>query len=355
MLNIWKYHTKQITINDKIFSRDELIDFDISQLESWEKQNFDFIKEWLNEKDYIVVKTSGSTGKPKSIKLQKYTLVQSAINTGKALELSSADTGLLCLPSKYIAGKMMIVRAFVLDLNLISVEPKAVPLIDRTINFCALTPMQVHSIANNNINSFDKIDKLIIGGSKVTKELNQVLQNIPTKAYETYGMTETASHIALRKLNGKDKSDYFESFSNVQIGLDNRNCLTIESKDLKIEKLNTNDLVSIVDKNHFKWLGRYDNIINSGGIKLIPEEIEEKISSIIDSDFFVFSLQDEVLGNILSIVVEGNKSDDAIPFSSVLDKYQIPKRVFYLAQFLRTQTGKIDRKGTLAQISGYRV
>ncbi len=331
MQNIWKEHTKQLKIDGELFSKDRLMGGDASNLPGWQKQNYHFINEWLSDEDYIEVKTSGTTGKPKNIRLHKNTLVQS--------------------PSKYIAGKMMIVRAFVLGLNLTCVDAKSVPHIDKDIDFCAMTPMQVQSTIKRDITKLLKIKILIIGGAKVSKELKKSLQSLSVKAYETYGMTETATHIALKAINGKNKSDYFQTLSRgTQISVDNRNCLVINSKELGIKELYTNDIVEVIDESHFKWLGRFDNIINSGGIKLIPEEIEEKIGTIINADFFVFSIEDSVLGNALAMVVEMTSPDAKIPFSSVLHKYQIPKKVYHLSSFCRTENGKIDRKATISKL-----
>ncbi len=351
MQNIWKEHTKQLKIDGELFSKDRLMGGDASNLPGWQKQNYHFINEWLSDEDYIEVKTSGTTGKPKNIRLHKNTLVQSAINTGNALGLSENDTALLCLPSKYIAGKMMIVRAFVLALDLVCVEPKSVPYIGKNIDFCAMTPMQVRSVIREHTENLSKIKTLIIGGAKVSKELEKLLQTLSVKAYETYGMTETATHIALKALNGENKSDYFQiSGSDTRIGVDKRNCLTIASGELGIKEIVTNDIVEIIDDRRFKWLGRFDNVINSGGIKLIPEEIEEKIGTIINFDFFVFSIEDSVLGNALAMVVEMTSPDVKIPFSSVLHKYQTPKKVYHLSSFCRTENGKIDRKATISKL-----
>ncbi len=349
--NTWKNYTKQLKIGGEVFSKKRLIELDISGLYDWQIQNFKFVKEWLSDKDYIIVKTSGTTGKPKNIKLHKNTLVQSAINTGKALGLSKNNTSMLCLPSKYIAGKMMIVRAFVLGLDLICVQPTSVPEIDKNIDFCAMTPMQVQGVIKQDIEKLSKIKTLIIGGAKVSRELKKILQSLPVKVYETYGMTETATHIALKSVNGKNKSDYFQILSSsTRIDVDDRNCLTIDSSELGVRKLYTNDIVEIIDETHFKWLGRLDNVINSGGIKLIPEEIEEKINSIIDTDFFVFPIEDQILGNALAIVIENTSSDAEIPFHLVLNRYQIPKKIYYLDSFCRTENGKIDRKTTISRL-----
>ncbi len=351
MQEIWKEHTTQLKIGGEVFSKEELIGFDTSGLFGWQKQNLQFINEWLSDEDYIVVKTSGTTGKPKNIKLHKNTLVQSSINTGKVLSLSKNDKAMLCLPSKYIVGKMMIVRAFVLGLDLVCVEPKSVPYIDANIDFCAMTPMQVQGVIKENIKKLSKIKTLIIGGAKVSKELKKSLQILPIKVYETYGMTETATHIALKHVNGENKSDYFQTLSDdTRISVDKRNCLIINSIELDIKELCTNDIVEIIDDRRFKWLGRFDNVINSGGIKLIPEEIEEKIGSIIDFNFFVFPVEDKVLGNALAMVIENTSFNAKIPFSLVLNKYQIPKKIYYLDSFCRTENGKIDRKATISKL-----
>jgi len=345
----WKEYSNSITINGKLYTSEQLLSLNISSFPEWEKLFFNFIFEWLNEEEYITVKTSGSTGSPKSIKISKITFVNSALNTGNYLNLNKKDTALLCLPGNYIAGKMMIVRAFVIGYDLHWQKPSSTPIIDEKYSFSAMTPMQLQNILKSNKTSINKIDKLIIGGAPANKELIDKVSTLDTKIFETYGMTETASHIALKKLN--EKSDFFEVLDGINISIDQKHCLTISSKYLNIDDLTTNDLVEIKNKKFFKWLGRIDNVINSGGIKLIPEQIEAKLNSIIDNKFFIFAEKHPLLSQSVALVIESKDSIDLNHLKNILTKYEIPKNIYYLENFAFTDSGKINRRQTIAMLS----
>ncbi|MEM6687205.1 MAG: AMP-binding protein, partial [Bacteroidota bacterium] len=233
----------------------------------------DFLLDWLDEKDYVVVNTSGSTGMPKSIRLDKQAMVDSALATGDFFGLEPGNTALHCLPSNFIAGKMMLIRAMILGLSLDVVAPTSNPLqrLKKNYDFCAMVPLQVeHSFA-----SLHHIKTLIVGGAPASAALVERLQDVSTKVFATYGMTETITHIAAKPLNhlSKNKKASYQTLPNIQITTDNRNCLVIAAPSITKEKISTNDVVEIISQTEFNWLGRYDNVINSGGIKLHPEQI----------------------------------------------------------------------------------
>lgn len=313
-----------------------------------------FLEEWGNDNSTISVQTSGSTGKPKLINLLKSDMIASAEITGEYFNLKKGQTALLCLPVKYIAGKMMLVRAIVLRLDLISVPPSSNPLINckQSIDFAAMTPMQVKTVLNRNPEKLELIKQLIIGGALVNNVLKARLQNVKAHCYSTYGMTETITHIAVKKLNGKNKSDTFKALANVTFGLNKNNCLIINTPHLSEPTTTTNDVVMVADKQNFKWLGRFDNTINSGGVKLQPESLEFKIVILTkDKRFFFSSLPDEFLGEKLILVIE---SKGAIPnfearLSELLDSYEMPKSIYYMDSFIETETGKVNRKETVLQ------
>ena len=202
-----------------------------------------FLIEWLNNNDYISVPTSGSTGAPKKINILKTHTIKSAIATGTFFELPSETRALLCLPASYIAGKMMLVRAIILgwDLYIKAPEKDAITQYDRDYDFVAMVPYQVHY----SLKSLNKIKKLIIGGGAISVDLNDQLQHVDTEVFATYGMTETISHIAVRRINGLAKSDYYNALPNVKFSLDKRDCLVIEASEVSNNKVVTNDLVKI--------------------------------------------------------------------------------------------------------------
>jgi O-succinylbenzoic acid--CoA ligase len=310
----------------------------IKEGEDYEKSVGDFILDWFDKKSYLELNTSGTTGTPKIIRIEKQAMVNSALATGDFFNLSPGDKALHCLPTKYIAGKMMFVRSFILGLDMDFVAPSSHPMLhnDNKYDFVAMVPLQ----AQNSLAELKNVKKMIVGGVKMSKSLEKSLSKLKTETYETYGMTETITHIAAKKIGEK----YFTTLPNIKISQDDRNCLVIDAPKISNDTIVTNDLVELINENQFEYLGRIDNVINSGGIKLIPEQIEDKLSHKIHSRFFVTGIQDPVLGEKLILVIEGEKQDlDESTFDE-LDKYEKPKEVFYVSKFIETQNGKIKRK-----------
>jgi len=310
-----------------------------------------FLLDWLDKHDYIIVKTSGSTGKPKRLKIKKQAMVNSAIMTGDFFKLEPGDKVLNCLPSNFIAGKMMIVRALVLGLDLDMVEPRALPLIDyqKKYDFCAFTPMQLKNFARY----LNSIKTVIVGGGRVSKTIIDLIKDKKPQVYETYGMTETVSHIAVKKLNhldGTDTDNHFKTLPDISISTDDRNCLVIEAPNLFDDEIVTNDIVNLHSNSSFEWLGRYDNVINSGGIKLYPEEIEFKLRSSIKQQFFITSIPDDTLGERLVLILEDKQNTIDSKIFDVLEKHEKPKEIFTISKFIETGSGKIHRKKNLKKL-----
>ena len=319
----------------------------------YEQSIGDFLLDWLSESPIIEVNTSGSTGEPKTIRLKKEHMVNSALATGTYFGLEPGQTALHCLPSRFIAGKMMLVRAMVLGLEMDYLEPSSRPLLhtDKKYDFCAMVPLQ----ATHSYEKLHLINILIVGGAPITNKLKALLQDHPTKVYETYGMTETVTHIAVKKVKGPDKSDYFKTLPDVKISKDERGCLVIDAPKVADAPVVTNDVVALVSDTEFEWLGRFDNIINSGGVKLVPEQIEAKLANIFENRFFVAGIPDEELGQRLILVMEGDGDADqirgAIEASKDLEKFEKPKEVYFIKAFLETDTQKILRKENLERLS----
>jgi O-succinylbenzoic acid--CoA ligase len=327
---------------------------DSGKLPSWEKSIYVFILEWLRENDYIEVSSSGSTGKPKIIRLSKEQMVYSAFRTGTYLNLKRNERALLCLPADYIAGKMMIVRSMVLGLNLLAVNPSSKPLaaITEQPDFAALIPLQVSEILRDiqQRNKLSEIRNILIGGGRLDHQIKFNLQAFPNNIYESYGMTETSTHIALRKINGKGKQTYFQVLDGVKISQDDRKCLQVEMSEMPENVINTNDLVEIINPHEFDLLGRIDNVINCGGIKYIPEIIEEKLMDMIPEPFIIASEPDKNLGERLILIIESDKngSEERVQLLDSmkvkLDKFEMPREIYYISAFPYTETGKINRK-----------
>lgn len=317
----------------------------IKEGDAHEKAMGEFLLDWFDDRSFIDLQTSGTTGTPKIIRKNKQALVNSALATGDFFELKPGDTALCCLPIQFIAGKMMLVRSFILGLAIDVVAPNSNPLaqLNKEYDFVAMVPLQVQ----NSLKEFYKVKKLIIGGAKTDSALEQKLQGIKTKVYETYGMTETITHIAARKIG----VEAFSVLPHVNISQDERECLVIDAPLVSDERLFTNDLVKIINEHQFVLLGRIDNVVNSGGVKLIPEKIEEKLSPFINERFFVGGIPDAVLGEKLVLVIEGEKKELAETIFQTLDKYEKPKAVFFVPNFEVTESGKIKRKAILKSLS----
>ena len=324
----------------------------IKEGQAFEQTIGDFLLAWASPQPYMEIFTSGSTGTPKKIVVQKEAMVHSARATGAYFDLQPSHTALLCLPCSGIAGKMMLVRAMMLGLHLDYIMPSSTPLqtLEQSYDFVAMVPLQVQ----NSLVQLDQINILIVGGAPVSPTLKVALQNISTRVFETYGMTETLTHIALKPLN-QQTPDTFETLPGVAISTDDRGCLVIHAPHIAEGDVVTNDLVALVSDTRFRWLGRYDSIINSGGVKLLPEQIEAKLSTLIPSRFFVAGLPDTILGQRLVLLVESEPESPEpllqnIKALETIHPYEVPKAVFFIPDFVETSTGKIHRVKTLQQL-----
>lgn len=308
----------------------------------------EFILEWLNAEDFIQVKTSGSTGTPKLMSLKKEHVRNSAQATVDYFELLENTKALLCLSSEYIAGKMMLVRAMTAGWNLYAVAPEKNPLqnITAAFDFTAMVPFQVFHAVDH----LHKVKKIIIGGGAIPQKLENRLQEENTLAYATYGMTETISHIAIRAINGKQKSSTFTGLPEVVFSQTSEGCLKIDAPRISDETQITNDVVELISPTEFRFLGRMDNVVNSGGIKIYPEAVERKLSAFIEIPFFIASEADEALGERIILVVESayaiNKTHFIDAFKE-LSTYEKPKKIYAIPRFIYTDTEKIKRTEVL--------
>ena len=315
----------------------------------FETKVLDFIKEWFSDSETVQIQSSGSTGIPKVFDVKKSKMLNSARMTCDFLGLSEGDIALICLPVEYISGKMMVVRSISRKLKLKIAEPSTTPLqnIDEKIDFCAMTPLQVE----NSLDKLHLIKNLIIGGAAVSETLKKKISKTlkisksQTKIFETYGMSETLSHIALREIFPAQE-DWFTVFEGVDISLDERDCLKIFAPQLNSEVLQTNDLVAINNKKQFRFLGRLDNVINSGGAKIFPEELEKLVKQNIPNEAVFLGIDDEKLGQKLILIIEGEIDDDLkskiynLEFQKSFHK---PKDIIFVQQIPRTPNGKVDR------------
>ena len=319
----------------------------------------DFLSEWNNDSDRVLVHTSGSTGKPKPMMVEKKRMLNSARITCDFLGLKPGDTALLCMSLDYIAGKMVVVRSIERHLHLISVSPSGHPLkdINEEITFAAMVPMQVYNTLQvpEERERLTHIRHLIIGGGAIDASLEKELRSLPGNIaiWSTYGMTETLSHIALRRINGAEASEWYQPFDSVKISQTDEGCLVIDAPLVCAETLVTNDIVEIesyiynkVEKLRFRIKGRKDNVICSGGIKIQIEEVEALLKPHLEKPFMIAKKKDEKFGEIAVLLSENKeiKTVEATVRRLLSDyKYWIPREFRYVEHLPLTETGKPKR------------
>lgn len=301
-----------------------------------------FLVDWLSDDEHIALHTSGSTGKPKEIQLPKTAMYESAVRTAVFFKLSEGDSALLCLPIRYIAGKMMLVRALVLGLDLDIIPPKTKLQIEKNYTFAALVPLQ----ANASFDLLCKFKTVLIGGAPIPTELRKSIGKTHSHCIETYGMTETLTHVATRTIKDADKP--FKAMPGIGFSTDENGCLVIEVPYLPLSPIVTQDIVSLEDNDTFKLLGRRDWVINSGGMKIFPEALEEILAPYMKFPFFFTTMPDEELGEKLVLLTEAPASKKAAIMTIAqqhlgTNKYHIPKAVICIAGFKYTAAGKLDR------------
>lgn len=298
--------------------------------------------------------TSGTTGPPKWMIIPRRDLVHSARLTGETFGLLPGDRALLCLPCDFIAGKMMLVRAFALGLDLHIVDPRGSVLenlkVPDRFRFTAMVPLQLHRIIQEDRTRVERqFDTILLGGGPVSEAFIEDIADLDVKVYQSYGSTETVTHVAIRRLNGPEKTDHFNAIGKVHFGRDPRGCLVVYTPHLSTNQHLTNDLVELIDDRTFRWLGRYDNVILSGGKKIFPEQLEAKTASVIPFPHYFTKVHDDVLGQAVMLVLETDlPQNEVLPevlekVMAVLHPHEWPRRVQALKRIERTGSGKVIR------------
>lgn len=347
-------------IDGRSYSKAELLDFchEVGQdpnVPDWKREVYSFVNLFLNPvQGEIRQKSSGTTGDPGEYQLLRESMIRSAQITLNYFRLQPGDRALLCLPIRYVAGKMMVVRALVGGLELVMVEPSGRPLesLERgtgSISFGAMVPLQVHDSMQCG-DDLSMIEKLIIGGGELHPSVREKLTRMAAPAvYESFAMTETYTHFALKRINGAQPDSSFRLLEQVKIRKDQRGCLVVDMDGITGGEVITNDLVEInPGGNGFKWIGRYDNVINSGGFKIIPEVLEEKIQELIGHHCLLLSETDVKLGERLVLMVEYSGPDQPEEswlriLREKLSPYEVPKRIVVVSQLPRNSALKPDR------------
>ena len=345
-----KHDKSHIILNGKTVTP-EVIAERLSNSDSpeWEKELFLFLNEWFSDSDFVLAQTSGSTGEPKPIELPKLVMQKSAERTIEYFGLQKGDRLLLSLPCRYIAGKMMVVRTIVGQMNLISVDPATDFdfLEQETFDFGAMVPNQVFKLLEqpSGKEKLQNIRNLLVGGSAISSALESQISQLTSRVVITYGMTETASHIAIRELSGNRRSDFYHCLPGISVSLSENDCLQIHLQEFA-EPIQTNDLAELRSETSFRILGRADSVIISGGIKYSPETIEKKLEPIISRRFVISSVPDEKLGEQLVLIIEGKPFNTRIlkqKIALILTPYESPKSIRFIDRFPETNSGKIIR------------
>lgn len=315
-----------------------------------------FIEDWVSGSHHFTFHSSGSTGTPKAINITRNQIIASVNATASALSLQPNQTILLCLNPDYIASIMMMARALVLDMDILIIQPCADPLavIEQKVDFASFVPFQIYQmIESGSISHLNKIKKVLIGGAPLNESGYKQLAQLDTEAYLTYGMTETVSHVALMPIVGDYHQSQYHVLPHIIFGED-EGCLWVQGEVTNGVKIQTNDVVELTSNGTFKWLGRKDYVINSGGVKIHPELVERVIQTAFDQHqisnaFYLTSKADPKLGEILLLMIESTAEVDSImriisePIQSSFTKYHIPREIIYQQEFERTPSGKIKR------------
>lgn len=336
----------EITLNHRLCrTRDEVLAVATPQVA-------DFLDEWYSPADFVWGHTSGSTGAPKPMKLSKRDMEESARLTLDFFGITAGTSLLLCLSPDYIAGKMMIVRAILSGADLLVVPPSSRPLatVDESVDFAAMVPAQVVESLNDAEHraKLARVGALIIGGAPLSPATEARLVELPVLSYATYGMTETVSHVALRRIG--DPTMNYRALGSITFTTDDRGSLVIHTPHFTLRQFVTNDVVELTGERSFRWIGRYDHVINSGGVKIFPERVEQKIACLFTRRFFIAAGADEKWGECVALAIEGeplSSVDEAALLArirGVVDRYEVPRRVVYLPVFAETSSGKVIRR-----------
>lgn len=321
------------------------------------------ILEWNDGQQNFTFQTSGSTGSPKVIRFQRSQLEASARLSIDALGLREGLCALVCLDTRFVAGAMMVVRSLLTGMDLIVREPSGNPLKDLTnpVDFVALVPLQLTTILEESPELLDKTSTVIIGGAMLPEPVADSLSKLKPAFFATYGMTETLTHIALRRLNGAGQQTSFHPLPTVKVSTDHRGCLVIEAPHLGATAIQTNDLVTWMPDGGFRIKGRVDEVINSGAVKVHPANVEYIVGQVLKTlgiprRYFVAGAPDERLQQAVCLVIEGpplspeTTRELLAQLRKQLTSYETPRQLLFTPHFSETPTQKVDKRATLTAI-----
>lgn len=323
--------------------------------DDYRKSVVNFVEEWESQLPVLRISTSGSTGNPKTFEFSRAQVEASAKYTGQFFDFKKGETILLSLSPNFVAGKLMLVRAMLHEMKIVVAPLHSNPLkeienFSSVIKLAAFVPYQINEILKDehSKNVYQKIENVIIGGAEISPELELQISHLKNKNYSTFAMTETLTHFALRKVDGK--TDYYTCLPGIKINQDSRGCLIVEPNNILKESLVTNDIIEKIDETKFRWKGRIDNVINSGAIKIVPELDEKLIVHLFgEKRFYITSKKNETLGEECILIIEDflwnekNQLEILMQIEKILPKYHSPKSILFFDKFPETKNGKIIR------------
>lgn len=348
-----------ITLNGERLSREQAVDRYMavtgprSEDHAWAASIVTTLRD-LGHEAGLHATTSGTTGPPKKFTIHHADLVASVQLTARTFGLAEGDRVLHCLPSDFIAGKMMLVRGFVIGLDLHVIDPRGSVLehlrTEDRFRFAAMVPLQLHrALKEDRARVEAQFETILLGGGPVSEALVQAVQGLRTKVHIGYGSTETVTHVALRTVNGETRSSTFNALGDVRFGRDPRGCLVVYTPHLSVPQHVTNDFAELDGDRRFTWLGRYDNVILSGGKKIFPEQLEARTAAVIPYAHYFTATPDDVLGQAVLLVLECPRPEDEVLsevmplLMGVLHPHELPRRVRAVPVFRRTSAGKVIR------------
>lgn len=316
-----------------------------------EKEAQQFLQQWDAQTTFDI-QSSGTTGKPQIFKFSHAQMLHSAKASIAALGLNTQTKALLCLPTNSVGAKMLMARSLVGSFELTLQQPSSRPLqhLDHSIDFIAMVPTQLQQSLLHDLPQLKRIPKILVGGGELTPALKAACRAAELHVWQSYGMTETLSHVALQQISPVEASHY-SALPGIQFSTKN-DCLVIHYPQMQLQAFYTKDLVALHSPTSFTWLGRADNAINSGGFKIIPELLEQKLAGHFQNPFFTVGITDEKWGQVVGIIFEGEVVKDYLHFDGLgLSSAEIPKKYACIQVFKRTSTHKIQRKEILQSLS----
>ena len=348
-----------LTIDGRAYSDAEIVPWADAQVErthgaGWCEELRDALRMLTSGDGSITARTSGTTGEPKELHFSASDLRASARLTGHTFHLKHGERALLCLPCSFIAGRMMLVRGFVIGLDLHVIDPSG-PVLEKLapsdrFRFAAMVPQQLHRALQDDRQRVEQqFDTILLGGGPVSAALEQDIRGLNVRVFHSYGSTETLTHVALRELTGTRYTSVFTAIGDITFDEDARGCLIINTPHLSTRRHVTNDLVDLLDDNHFVWRGRYDNMVLSGGRKINPEALETRTAGLLPYAHYFAAYEEEGHGQGLLLVVESDRTaaDLARELNDLLrgelGRQELPRRLITVRHMPRTSSGKIRR------------